>query len=148
MRNWNAKNAECFVIINPVVPYLWGIETDVTIKITAPALCCTLPMRNWNTIEGSLYVIQNLFRCTLPMRNWNLEDSSSSSDPVVSCTLPMRNWNKYFNKFFWGFPKLYLTYEELKLLLGASVIILLNTSLVVPYLWGIETVIYGKIQNL
>ena len=89
------------LFINFVVPYLWGIETDVTIKITAPALCCTLPMRNWNTIEGSLYVIQNLFRCTLPMRNWN-------------CYLGLR-WS-----FYWTPLSLYLTYEELKPLFTAK----------------------------
>ena len=95
-----------------------------------------LPMRNWNYLQRMnrkqyiqildyLWGIetkifhQKLDQCLwdfrLPMRNWNEGNLDAHIVPVLDFRLPMRNWNK------------------------ALECILNNVSVILDYLWGIET---------
>jgi len=106
-----------FYVLLEFVSYLWGIETDVSHKITFQLfLVCIVPMRNWNkkydiwsitTLKGLYRTYEELKRqrFVLGFRNWR----SSLYRTYEELKLPHANiqCKHYFS--------LYRTYEELKL---------------------------------
>ena len=74
----------------------------------------------------------------LPMRNWNTNGEVYMALDPIGFILPMRNWNPDAGSFFGVRQfRIYLTYEELKLIHWRKQAIRLAPDL--SYLWGIET---------
>ena len=144
MRNWNASPLKHLFLLwyQNVVPYLWGIETLFRLLLLQSAeLCCTLPMRNWNL--HSLQYLLSVLVCSLYLTYEELKHNGSFF-PKILCGVSLYLTYEELKQILCFILKchikipLYLTYEELKRF--ACFQIQVKFALVVPYLWGIETI--------
>ena len=115
MRDWNFKIRTYFIQFFLVVLFLWGIETHIITSF----LIDTRELRKlYFSYEGLKLVLATIssiiLSCTFPMRDWNCSKCKGRILECACCTFPMRDWNK----IFW--------------IHRAGI-------MVVPFLWGIET---------
>ena len=83
------------------------------------------------------------FSCTFPMRDWHsslVVISFCIVKSPSSCTFPMRDWHFCGNFYGLSVFLLYLSYEGLTQFAIAYPSISPNAFIVVPSLWGINTV--------
>ena len=151
MRNWHWFSVWIsFNNTQPVVPYLWGIDTICLKRLAIDSVKCVVPyLWGIDTLQLlplihrlAIYMLyltyEELTRyiryfwyiwyvryvrcCTLPMRNWHLAILFAIKwNSWQCCTLPMRNWHELVC---------------IKICRESYI----KAEIVVPYLWGIDTI--------